>query len=189
MTMLATQPAKPGGGAADFFLESESCACLNEMCNATIPQSHVIKRIDRRTGRQEVMAVCPYCRAVYEATRVLADGRWKSIAFNMTPPEGFEPIGGTPVPRFDVPFAEQLPGPAAAATVVTPRSDDGPDASGDDADAGATAPRPTPPPDVPAVQQLDTDCDAAGARADQAAARELVLDTSTSQLIATPDPD
>jgi hypothetical protein len=108
MTMIATQPTTPTAvqtpraGASDFFQEEERCQCLNDVCNATIPRSHVITRIDPRTGRQEVKATCPYCRAIYEATRVLSDGRWKTVAFHMTPAEGFEPIGGTPRPTFDL---------------------------------------------------------------------------------------
>lgn len=177
MTMIATQPARPG--ASDFFLESESCACLNEVCNATIPQSHVIKRIDPRTGRQQVRAVCPYCRAQYEATRVLSDGRWKTIAFYM------DPAGGTPRPRFDDdPFA-----------LAHAEADD----EGDDDYGEAGSPCPLVPPspclpaslDAPAVERLDTDCDAAAAAAAaRAPDRELTFDPSTAQCDpAMPDPD
>lgn len=173
-------PARPG--ASDFVLESESCACLNEVCNATIPQSHVIRRIDPRTGRQEVKAVCPYCRARYEATRVLSDGRWKTIAFHFDPAPGFEPIGGTPPPEFEA-------DPFALAHAEADAPDDAPP-GGDDEFGEAGSPCPLAPPspclpaslDAPAVERLDTDCDAA------AAARELTFDPSTAHP-AMPDPD
>lgn len=181
--MIATQPARPG--ASDFFLESESCACLNEVCQATLPQSHVVRRIDPRTGRQEVKAVCPYCRAQYEATRVLSDGRWKTIAFHFDPAPGFEPIGGTPPPEFEA-------DPFAAAHAEADAPDDDPPGGGDEygeagGAAGSAGPTPGPTPlDAPAVERLDTDCDAAAA----AAARELTFDASTAQCDpAMPDPD
>lgn len=161
MTLIAAQP---------FFQANEYCVCLNEACTATIPRSHVVSRIDPRSGRQEVKATCPYCRAEYEATRVMSDERWKTIAFNMTPAAGFEPIGGTPRPTFDsAPLVDH----------INQRFDQANDEI-DDPSAELPAP-----PDAPAVQQLDTDCDIAAARAVEGApssAAEYTIDPSTSQL-------
>jgi hypothetical protein len=156
--------------------------CMNDFCEgAEIPQGCIRDQVDAKTNVRRVVARCPHCRRGYEAWFVMRGGQWQrsGVVLQLDP----EPAD---------PLAERLNEPPSLADHINERFAEASAETDDDQPAvpQQPSPQPTNPPDV---QQLDTDCDVAAARAEEERPQipepERTLDTSTSQIVEAPDPD
>lgn len=81
---MSTQTPSPAALAQQarnerYPIQVEQFVCINESCQANVPQSHVISDYAKfsRHGIRTITTVCPACTAVARAPFVLRDGRWQ----------------------------------------------------------------------------------------------------------------